>query len=250
MRVAGRSPCWADCVQWTGSLLAVLSVRPTGILESTVPSAFTAASAERADRLLWIWFISLYCDRFQVLYYRQFRRCKDKLLAMLQKVSTLFCHCTPNQRKGMDTCRNADTWFISCWFCEETWYKEHIGWGNPEYKYRPGRERTESSPVRRTWVCWLMKLSMTQQCELAARKGGHILGCIQSSKASRARGGDSAPLLCSSETLHGIETLLHPALGPSMQEVTLWTRWRSPEAHKDSPRFGAPRLWRQAERPG
>lgn len=64
MHVAGR----ADSVQLMGSCLAVSLHEIYNILESTVPTTFTAATAERADRLLWIWFISLYFDRFQVLY--------------------------------------------------------------------------------------------------------------------------------------------------------------------------------------
>ena len=53
------------------------------------------------------------------------------------------------------------------------------------------------------------------QCALTDQKANHIVGCIQSSVASRSRERDSAPLLSSGESPPGV---LHPALEPSAQE--------------------------------
>jgi len=36
----------------------------------------------------------------------------------------------------------------------------HMGWENPKPKYRLGREWVKSSPEKkRTWGCWLMRIS-------------------------------------------------------------------------------------------
>ena len=83
------------------------------------------------------------------------------------------------------------------------------------------------------------KLNMTHQCALAAQKANCILGCIQSSVASRAREGILPFLLCFSETPPGV---LHPALEPSAQERHGPVGVGPEEGHKDDPRAGTPLL--------
>jgi len=93
----------------------------------------------------------------------------------------------------------------------------HTGRANPKQKYRLGREWIESSPEKKDLrVLVDEKLSMTQQCALAAQKARCVLGCIPSSVARRSR--DGILPLCS--------TLVRPHLESCIQ---LW----SPQHSKD-----------------
>jgi len=64
----------------------------------------------------------------------------------------------------------------------------HLGWNNPMYQYRLGANLMETGSVERDLVVLVdNKLTMSQQCALAAKKANGILGCIRRSVASRSR---------------------------------------------------------------
>ena len=64
----------------------------------------------------------------------------------------------------------------------------HLGQGNPWYQHRLGDEGVESSPAEKDLMVLVgEKLGMNHQCGLTAHKANRILGCIQSSMASRLR---------------------------------------------------------------
>ncbi|KAK4816992.1 LOW QUALITY PROTEIN: hypothetical protein QYF61_025912 [Mycteria americana] len=62
----------------------------------------------------------------------------------------------------------------------------HLGWGDPGYTYKLGDERLESSSVERDLGVWVDgKLSMSQQCALAAKRANCVLECIKHNVASQ-----------------------------------------------------------------
>jgi len=93
----------------------------------------------------------------------------------------------------------------------------HVGQGNIWYQYRLGDEGIVSSPEEKGLEVLVdEKLDISWQCALAAQKANHILGCIQSSVASKSR--EVILLLCSALVRPHVESC-----------VQLW----SPQHKKD-----------------
>jgi len=92
----------------------------------------------------------------------------------------------------------------------------HLGRNNPMHQYRVGVDLLESSSVERDLGLLVdNKLTMSQQCALAAKKANGILGCMKKSVASRSREVLLPLLLCPSEAPSGV---LCPVLDSPVQE--------------------------------
>jgi len=64
----------------------------------------------------------------------------------------------------------------------------HLGRNNPMYQYRLGLDLLQCSSVERDLgVLVDDRLTMSQQCALAAKKANGVLGCIRRSVASRSK---------------------------------------------------------------
>ncbi|OWK58388.1 N-acetyllactosaminide beta-1,6-N-acetylglucosaminyl-transferase [Lonchura striata] len=93
-----------------------------------------------------------------------------------------------------------------------------MGLGSPKDKYGLGENEVRVDLRRRTWLCLL--LSMTQQCVPAAQKAKCVLGCIQSSVASRL--GEVILPLCPALVRPHLQCCMQ-LWAPNMRKT--WTCW-------------------------
>ena len=64
----------------------------------------------------------------------------------------------------------------------------HLGWSTDGHKYKLGENWLESSPAERDLgVLVHSRLSMSQQCALAAKRANRILGCTKHTITSRSK---------------------------------------------------------------
>jgi len=97
----------------------------------------------------------------------------------------------------------------------------HLGRNDPVHQYRLGADLLESSSVERDLgVLVDDRLTMSQQCALAARKADGILGCIRKSVASRLR--EVLLPLCSALVSRTWSTLSSSGLPTSRKMRSYW----------------------------
>ena len=118
----------------------------------------------------------------------------------------------------------------------------HLGRNNPMHQYRLGADLLESSSAKRDLGLLVDdRLTMSQQCALAAKKASGLLGCIKKSMASASRKVllplYSPPVLC-------------PVLGSPLQERRGTTVENSEKGYKDDKGTGASLLSGKAEGAG
>jgi len=111
-----------------------------------------------------------------------------------------------------------------------------MAWGNPQHKYRLGREWIETSPEEKD-------LGVLVQHDLAvcthSPQSQPYPGLHQKKHGQQVDGGDSTALLCSGDTPSGV---LPPALQPSAQERHGPFGVGPEEGHKNDQTAGTPLL--------